>query len=160
MWNNDAHLMVSIFLNTVQLEGSEQYEPQKYAKEYEAHIKDAGLLFQYLGLAKSDSESPLGWKPTPELLEIIAERAARRIKQSSRDAGVEDTIITSLLRDLVFGEGRANTPDQYLAFKALGKLGLMRESADGENLPTLHLRQLFAEAYRDRRANKVKRKTG
>ena len=159
MWNNEDHLMVSIFLKAAQLDVSERYEPEEFAKEYEDHIKDAGLLFQYLGLAKPHSESPLGWKPTPKLLKIIAERATRRIRQSSRRARVEDTLITSQLRDLAFGEGCANTPDQYLAFDALGGLGLMRESGDGEKLlPTLRLRRLFAEAYYDTLPTEVHKK--
>ena len=54
--------------------------PEKYVKTYKSDIEEAGQLFAYLGLAKPDTQSPLGWRPTPALLDVIAKRAVRRVK--------------------------------------------------------------------------------
>ena len=154
MFDNDTQLLVSIFRRVFQLEGSEERVPEKYVKTYKSDIEEAGQLFAYLGLAKPDTQSPLGWQPTLALMEIIAKRVVRRSKPIDRMVSAEDSLIISLLCDAAFGEAR---PQAYplCAFKVLTCTWI---SARGYNddLPTLHLRQLFAEAYYDHRANKDK----
>ena len=96
MFDNDTQLMVSIFQEVFQLEGSVEHDPVKYVKTYETHIEKAGKLFAYLGLAKPDTQSPLGWKPTHLLMEIIAQKVVRRSKLIDRMVCDEDSIIISL----------------------------------------------------------------
>ena len=154
MFDNDTQLLVSIFQEVFQLEGSVEHDPVKYVKTYELDIEEAGKLFAYLGLAKPDTQSPLGWKPTHLLMEIIAKRVVRRSKLIDRMVCAEDSFIISLLCDAAFGEAHPIKHYPLCAFKVLTSLGLVRETTDGPDLSTLHLRQLFAEAYYDHRANK------
>ena len=84
MLDNDTQLMVSIFQKVFQLEGSEEHDPVKYVKTYELHIEEVGQIFAYLGLAKPDTQSALGWKPTRLLMEIIAQKVMRRSKLIDR----------------------------------------------------------------------------
>ena len=146
MFDNDTQLMVRIFQEVFQLEGYEEHDPVKYVKSYEWEIEEAGQLLAYLGLAKPDRQSPLGWRPTHLLLDVIAKRAVRRSKPLDRSVCAEDSLIVSLLCDAALGEER---PKRYPlgALRVLTALGLMRETIDDPDLPALHLRQLFAEAY-------------
>ena len=149
MFDNDTELMVGIFRRVFQLARSEERVPERYVKTYKSDIEEAGQLFAYLGLAKPDTQSPLGWRPTPALLDVIAKRAVRRSKPIDRMARAEDSLIISLLCDAAFGEAHKRYP--LCAFSVLTALGLVRE-AYNDDLPTLELRRLFAEAYYDRRA--------
>ena len=149
MFDNHTQLMVSIFRRVFQLVGSEERVPERYVKSYKSDIEEAGQLFACLGLAKPDTQSPLGWRPTLALMEIIANRAVRSARPIERMVSAEDRLIISLLCDAAFGEARSHYP--LCAFTVLRALGLVRE-AYNDDLPTLQLRQLFAEAYYDRRA--------
>jgi len=105
-----------------------------------------------LGLAKPDTQSPLGWRPTHALLDIIAKRAVRGSKRIDRVIRAEESHIISLFLDAAFGEQRESFP--LCAFTVLNALGLTR-AAGGEDVPTRHFRQLFAEAYYDRQDQTV-----
>jgi hypothetical protein len=102
MFDNDTELMVSIFRRAFQMVRSEEHVPEKYVKSYKSDIEEAGQLFAYLGLAKPDTQSPLGWRPTPALMDVIAKRAVRPSKPIHRMARAEDSLIFSLLRDAAF----------------------------------------------------------
>jgi hypothetical protein len=58
-------------------------DPQRYLKEYASDIELLGKLFQYLDLAAADNKSPLGWKPTDRLIDIIVDRTARVLHRAS-----------------------------------------------------------------------------
>jgi hypothetical protein len=75
MFDNDTQLMVGIFRRVFQMARSEEHIPEKYVKSYKSDIEEAGQLFAYLGLAKSDAQSPLGWRPTPALMDVIVVKA-------------------------------------------------------------------------------------
>ena len=93
MFDNDTQLMVSIFRRVFQLVGSEERVPERYVKSYKLDIEEAGQLFACLGLAKPDTQSPLGWRPTLALMEIIANRAVRSAKPIERMVSAEDRLI-------------------------------------------------------------------
>jgi hypothetical protein len=156
MLDNDIQLMISIFHKAYQLEGAEERDPMKYLMTYKSDIEEAGPLFACLGLAEPDTQSPLGWRPTPALMEIIANRAARFRKKLDRRVTAADRVFKSLLRDVAFGEGH-HSDRAFCAFSVLRALGLVREAFDGD-VPTLQLGQLLAEAYHDRRAKRGKPK--
>jgi hypothetical protein len=92
MYDNDTELMVSIFRRAFQMARSEEHVPEKYVKSYKSDIEEAGQLLAYLGLAKSDAQSPLGWRPTPALMDVIAKRAVRPSKPIHRMARAEDSL--------------------------------------------------------------------
>jgi hypothetical protein len=154
MLDNETQLLVRIFQEVFQLENSVEYDPVKYVKTYESHIEEMGQLFVYLGLAKRDTQSALGWKPTHLLMEIIAQKVVRWPKLIDRFVCEEDTFIISLLCDAAFGEARSIRRYPAFSFKVLTALELVRGTTDGAVLSTRHLRQLFAEAYYDHRAKR------
>ena len=115
MFDNDTELLVAIFQKVFRLiekfdevnESGEikcvELDTATYTKTYKTQIAAAGQMFAYLGLAKPDTQSPLGWKPTPLLLEIIAEKIAHRPRLIDRMVNDEGTLTISLLYDAVYG---------------------------------------------------------
>ena len=87
-------------------------------------IEEAGQLFACFGFGKPDTQSPLGWRPTPALMEIIANRAARLARPLDGMVSAEDRLIISLLCDAAFGKAHSHYP--LCAFQALRALGLAR----------------------------------
>ena len=168
MFDNDTELLVAVFQEVFQLEPDEgddelELDSVQYMQRHKWQIEIAGQLFAYLGLARPDTQSPLGWRPTHLLLEVIAKRAVRRSKLIDRIVCEEDTLIISLLCDAVFADGSYRDHSVYttgLGFSVLCALGLLRESTEGFNLPTLELRQLFAEAYYARRHRAKRERKG
>src|SRR6185312_4403961 len=124
MFDNDTQLMVSIFQRVFQLAGSVERVPETYVKTYQSDIQEAGQLFTWLGLAKPDAKSPLGWRPTHDLLDVIAKRAVRPSKPVDREVREDDSLVFSLLLDAAFGEGRDRDCPPVCAFKVLNALGL------------------------------------
>jgi hypothetical protein len=155
MFDNDTQLLVAIFQEVFHPEKPHKrfyrLVPAGYVKTYKSQIEIAGQLFEYLDLAKSDPESPLGWRPTHLLLEVIAKRAARQSKPLDRFVHVADDLTTTLLCDAVFGDLTDPSVDTGLGFCVLRALRLLRKDKDGFDLPSLELRQLFAEAFFARR---------
>jgi len=152
MLDNDTELMVSIFKKAFQCIGAEEHNSERYLKSYKSDLAEAGQIFAYLGLARPDAQSPLGWRPTDALLDIIAKRAVRGSKRIDRVIRAEESHVISLFLDAAFGEQRESFP--LCAFTVLNALGLTR-AAGGEDVPTRHFRQLFAEAYYDRQDQTV-----
>jgi len=101
MYDTDIHLMVKIFQEIFQFEGKVETDPAKYVKRHENRIKKAGQLFQYLDLAEVDAESPLGWRPTHSLMELIAKRMSKN-KPRGKSCCSED-LTSAFLWVTVFG---------------------------------------------------------
>jgi hypothetical protein len=156
MFDNDTELLVAIFQEAYRPTVNDELDPVKYVQRYKRQIEFAGQLFEYLQLAKPDTQSPLGWRPTDRLLKVIAKRAARRSKPIDRMVNAEEDLISELMFDAVFGELTDHSVTA-LGFRVLSGLGLMRETTDGNSLPSLELRELFADGYyarRERLANR------
>ena len=70
----------------------------------------AGHLFEYLGLAKFDRKSPLGWRPTQQMMELIELKGERSAKYPGkhREEAEEYNLafVLTLLEDEVFGRDR------------------------------------------------------
>jgi hypothetical protein len=160
MFDNDTELLVAIFQKVFRLEERfdevddngeikcTQLDTVRYTETYKTQIAAAGQMFAYLGLAKPDTQSPLGWRPAPILLEIIAEKVARRPRLIDRMVNDEDTLTISLLCDAVFGDLTDHSVyTTGLGFHVLCALGLLRVNRCGETLPTPELRQIFSDAY-------------
>ena len=146
-FDKNTLLVVKVFQRAFQLSGIEQSNPSKYVKLYKNEIRDTGLLFEYLLLAERDKTSPLGWKPTDGLLEIITEGPSKK-KADPEFRG--DPFMLDLLDHIVFGED-AGLRGAF-ASRVLTWLKLLQEENEfGENLPTLQLRNLFYNGYHDRR---------
>jgi hypothetical protein len=155
MFDNDTQLLVAIFHEVFKPMGNDEgivFWPEQYVLVHKREIEIAGQLFEYLGLAKPDPESSLGWRPTHLLLEVIAKRAARWSKPIDMFRRAEDRLTISLLCDAVFGDLTDHSVYKTgLGFHVLCALGLLRLNTRGKTLPTPELRQLFADAYYTRR---------
>lgn len=140
MYDKDIHLVVSIFQQAIQYKGHEERDQAKYVKRHATKIKDAGLMFNYLGLAEPDDNSPIGWKPTHRMMEVIALRASK--PKSSRASGKEDFLI-EYLYTLSFGESKDRAD---FAFEFLKVIGLLRsDDCEGCWVSTLQLKELFKQ---------------
>jgi hypothetical protein len=144
-FDKDTLLMVYILLRAFRLEEFEQSELAEYMEVYEHEIKDTGRLFEYLGLAKLDKTSPLGWKPTDQLLEIIEKGPSNEMTRQDFHG---DEFMLDLLCDAVFGgdADRGTCP-----FQVLSCLGLSLKDDYGAQVPTLQLRDLFYDGHYARR---------
>ena len=145
MFDNDTYLMVALFQAVLQFEDHVETEPLKYVKRHAFRIKKAGQLFEYLGLAKPDAESPIGWRPTGFLIKIIAERLLATKPRTIASSDDLDFTLDFLCQK-IFGDSSEGVE---LSFETLHALGLLREDADGWR-PTRQMKELARNApYED-----------
>jgi hypothetical protein len=144
MVDKDIRRLVAIFQEEFNL-GYVEPDPVKYVKRYPSAIRSTGQLFKYFGLAKGDKQSPLGWRPTRLLLDIMNEREARSSKPTDEPISMPDELLMRLMHDAIFGAD-ANT-DCTLGYEVLLVLGLTREGSAGGSLPTPRLLRFFEDGY-------------
>ena len=131
MFDKDTQRLVRIFQKVFNLSYVER-DQVKYVKRYARAIEWVGQLFEYLGLAKLNKQSPLGWRPTPVLLSIMNKQ--RRI---SRKPG-RQTNSQRLTPYILAARCRTRRREASLAslltfgFKVLQELGLMRGNREGD----------------------------
>ena len=146
--DSDSLMMITLFQKVFHA-GYVERDPVKYLKRYANYIKYAGRLFEYLGLAHIDKESPLGWKPSERLKKIVKNKAGSlREPPPLKTISLKERLIMCLLHDLVFGRAY---PDQrgLLGYDVLHLLGLLRQDRDGWKKASPVLLELFADAYFD-----------
>lgn len=137
--------LIGFFQQAIQM-GEVEPDPAKYLDKFRSEIETTGQFFAYLGLAKADKQSPLGWKPTGPLLDLIAKSKPRRSKPSTRSAPLADSLVLDLMLDSVIGtEGHT-----FCRFVLL-RLCLIVEHDLRETTAAPHLVRLFADAYDIRR---------
>ena len=156
MFDQDTQRLVRIFQKVFNLSYVER-DQVKYVKRYAWQIEWAGRLFQFLHLAKRDKRSPLGWRPTSLLLNIMNKQSARKSKPSRKPIPMLNQLIVDLIRDAVIGDESYKVGGGVLSlgFDVLLELGLVREDREGDIGATPRLLHLFAEAYYDRLADEM-----
>jgi hypothetical protein len=118
----------------------------EYIKREARRIAATSELLKCLGLAKSDEQSKLGWKPTRLLLRIIANEATRprailEDRQTKEERAFLDSIVASV---------EANKKGEYDrsalrgGFHLLNAPGLLREDGNGDFIPTAFLHEIFS----------------
>jgi hypothetical protein len=142
MLDGDIYLMIAIFQEAYQADEFIS-DPVVYVRKYKFQIKVAGQLLEYLGLAVRDKRSPLGWKPTHDLLKIAAEKLTRT--GSSAEPVARDEFMVDLLTDTVLGD--YNDGRGALGKEMLAALGLLLENSAGAWDATEQLEALFADGY-------------
>ncbi len=137
----ETRLLLSFLLQDFEVDDVET-NPAKYLKKCRPEIETTGRLFAYLGLAKTDKQSPLGWKPTAPLLDLIAKSKARRSKPTRKSGSLVDTLILDLMLDTVLGSDAGN-----FCCYVLIRLGLIVQHVETAWSPAPQLVQLFSDAY-------------
>ena len=145
MFDKDTQQLVSFFQKEFQLRKYFERDPVKYVKRHELEIKTTGQMLKYLNLAKSDKRSPLGWRPTHLLMDIINKKAVRKSMPSGKWPSALEHLFIYLLDDTVFGAD--NDEPSTLCHIVLQVLGLVREDDLGDLVSTDRLVQLFEDAY-------------
>ena len=156
VFDQDTQQIVRIFQKVYHV-GHVERDQVKYVERYRSDIKWAGRLFKFLTLAKRDKQSPLGWRPTPLMLNILNEQSARKSKPSRKPLPVVDRLIVELLIDAVIGNESYKVHGSVLGlgFDFLQELGLMHENRQGETVATPLLIRLFALGYYNRQCDEI-----
>ena len=113
------------------------------SKGMRLEFRKAGELLEYLGLAEADAKSPLGWKPTRSMMELIAYRLAKTKPKGTKVIG--DDFISELLWHFAYqgSSGQGSELGRY----TLHALGLLRENAEGELHATQQLQHIFENSF-------------
>ena len=144
--DDDTQLMVSIFQKVFHLHHVER-DQVKYVKRYADAIKRTGQLFEYLGLARPDKQSPLGWRPTLVLLDIMNKHARGKSKRSDKPTSTLNHVLMFLMHDAIFSAGTRMYRTCPLGYEVLHELGLVRRDDEDQSAPTPRLLRLFEDAY-------------
>jgi hypothetical protein len=145
--DSDSLMMIALFQKVLHLSYVER-DPVKYLKRYRGYIEYAGKLFAYLGLAKIDKKSSLGWQPTERLKKIVKNKAGSLRKPHPLNTiALKDELIMSLLNTVVFGDLRFPDERGLLGYDVLQLLGLLRRDHDGWMKASPVLLELFANAH-------------
>jgi hypothetical protein len=139
--NKQTRLLVGLFQQAIQV-GKVESDPEKYLEKFSSEIKTTGRFFEYLGLAKADNHSPLGWKPTAPLLDLIAKSKPRRSKPTTKSSSLAESLVLDLMLETVLGKEEGN-----FCCYVLIRLGLIVRDVDDDWMPTPHLLRLFDVAY-------------
>jgi hypothetical protein len=124
--------------------GTVERDQKKYLTKYRSEIETAGQVFQYLELAKPDSKSALGWKPTKRLLDLIAKSNAGPPKVTPKSVDLQ--VLLDLMLNTMLGPNRHQGVGCF-CIHLLISLGLVVEDSLGDWMPTIELLNLFTSSY-------------
>lgn len=124
--------------------GTVEQDQKKYFTRYCSEIEAAGQVFQYLELAKPDSKSALGWKPTTRLLDLIAKADAGPPKPTPKSVDIQ--VLLDLMMDTMLGSDHHQSLGCF-CIHSLIRLGLAVEDSAGDWMPTIELLDLFSMGY-------------
>jgi hypothetical protein len=141
----------SVLMITILRERSKSKDHfERYLTTNARAIASIGQLFEYLGLATFDEKSPLGWKPTSLLMQIIGLQIGSITKPRSKLVYPHDQFILTVLHHAVYGCDYFSNQRNELAVGVLHALGLVNRDRDGAYGQTPLLVSLVAHGYRRR----------
>jgi len=127
MLDNDIYLIAEVFRRSSKATyGAKkiikpcELSAERYIELSANDMRSVGKMFEFLGLAQPDGKSPIGWKPTNTLMQLIAERAT---KPTSQQKFIQAKWIIDILDDLVAYDGVPEAAE--LGFCVLEKLELV-----------------------------------
>jgi hypothetical protein len=142
VWSNDIRQIVKLFQETFQL-GDVIRDPVEYVKEYKSQLRAAGPELKFLQLAKPDKKSPFGWRPTPLLMKLVAERGTT---EKGRPL-YEVDLMYQLLCDYVFGYKADREKGGVFIREILLATGLIHGDRFDDGMVTERLQTLFYNGY-------------
>jgi hypothetical protein len=143
MFTTQGLKLINFFQKAFQA-GAIERDPEKYLAKYRSEIDASGQVFQYLELAKHDSKSALGWKPTKRLLDLIAKSDAGPPKTPPKSVDIQ--VLLDLMTDTMLGSD-CHQGLRCFCGHSLIRLGLVVEDSWGDWVPTIELQDLFTSSY-------------
>jgi hypothetical protein len=143
MLNEKDKRLIRLFQESIDV-GEVEPNQENYLEKFRSDIDGMGRVFQYLRLAKADNQSSLGWKPTTELLKMIAARKPHRPKRT-RKWNPSDNLFLYLMLDIMLGE--EHSPEKYFCCYVLTRIGLVLENVELDSIPTPDLVDRFSTSY-------------
>jgi hypothetical protein len=145
--NTETILMISFF-QAVEPVGSMILTADQYLEDVGLELDRTVRVLKFLGLAKDAAESDLGWVPTPRLLQIIAERAARPLSKSNvAESYVDQSFVHSLMMRATDEVPDEESMDTFeFCWSILAALGLLQEVEAGGYKPTRRMREVMLAA--------------
>src|SRR5580700_8760230 len=137
-FDTHTYILLSIFWETNWRADRPIMSAQGFIDQHRRDIVDTCKVLEVLGLAVPDGKSPLNWRPTPDLIDLVTpireapgcgEVLATDTEQEALSALVGESLI-----------GTASYVRDVLAF-----IGLLKRADDGEWMPTQQLRKLAPE---------------
>ena len=121
-----------------------------YVKRFEKQIRGTGQVLEWLGLAIPDKNSPLGCKPSHDLVSLIA-KPHKPSKSKKSCPSAEDDEVFDMILDAAVGELEEESSIASCVAKVLTALGLMVRGRDYDYIPTKRLRKLACERHQEER---------
>jgi hypothetical protein len=157
--NNDlgydpqAYLVFLIISRANVFEHDPPVSASGYLKRFKKQIQATCCVLEWLNLVQADKKMALGYRPSHELMAIVAKAirgnlTSKKATPSTDDRDVIEAIFEAALPDL---EDDDLKNAWGFGLHVLRDLGLLRMTASGDFAPTGHLRELAAERRQQER---------
>jgi hypothetical protein len=141
---NETILMISIFQEAYPLDEIRR-SPEEYLDHFGFEIDRMGRVLKYLGLARVEAGSGLGWKAESMLMKIIAETVAH--PPQKRKCTVTENDWRSVRSLMMHATGDVPEEDSMDATEfccsVLVALGFLKEGVSGGYKPTDRLQEVM-----------------
>jgi hypothetical protein len=151
-FDTETYLLFSIYYEAYGILKGMDGSAATYVKRFEKQIRGMGQVLEWLALAIRDKNSPLGWKPSHDLISLIA-KPHKPSKSKRMYPSAEDDEVFDMILDAAVGELDENSNIPSCVASLLTALGLMVRSGDdlGGYIPTKRLRKLACERHQKER---------
>jgi hypothetical protein len=101
-----------------------------YLKRYEKQIHATGQVLQWPGLATADNQSPLGYKPSDDLMYLVARQRGRAQSKKPFSCDEDEDVFDSIF-DVVLGELDEGSSVPSFVVRVFRQLGLAKDAGHG-----------------------------
>jgi hypothetical protein len=150
-FDTETYLLFSIYYEAHGILKGMDESAATFMKRFAKQIRATGQVLEWLGLATANKNSPLGWKPSHDLMSLIA-RPHKRSNSRKPGASAEDNEVFDMILDAAVGELEEDSNIALFVASVLTGLGLMARGCDGcDYIPTKKLRWLACERRQEER---------
>ena len=154
---SDETLKIIEFCQAACPDEQDEGDPEKYVDRNRNKIGAAGHMFEFFGLAEPDNSSPLGWKGTKVMMDLIADPKAFFPCNAPSYGELAGNLIILMIEAMLRRD--AMPPEMSFCEDCLYKLGLVFKNARGDLVPQVELLELFAVAAYVREEKKTQSQT-
>jgi hypothetical protein len=119
----ETYLLFSIYYNAYQ--GYKNGSAAGYLQRFANEIRGAGQVLEWLGLAKPDNQSRLGWMPSNALVSLIVN--PRRSKSKKDFGNAKDLEVFDMIFDATVGDDEEWSDTRIFVISVLTVLGLAKK---------------------------------